>query len=499
MTRSLITGAALLFVAVSLPAQDGIQRGKIKKVDADKSIVTITVDGKDQDFTFSRQTKILGLGKDPGPKDLGDGKIPEGVEVMFKAVAKDGKNYLIGLRIGAGSPKGLKGTPGGKIRRAKIKKIDLGEMVLTLTLDGKDREFPLAENTLVLDTTGKNLKERLKGFKSGAPVFFKTDRRDGKEVIVALKLAAGGPGKGDLPKFDSSKLKPLTELGTEKYQGFQGGLYPDGKNERPKAHEAAGQALARQVRPLNQAGKPDSDGKIVLLSVGMSNTAQASQGFERRLAKARDVNPHVVFLNGAQGGMTAFAIQDPEDGGRGTQYWTTVDERLKDAGLSPAQVQVIWIKQADAGPSQGFPAYAKTLQGELARIVQLLPGRFPNLKLVYLSGRTYAGYARTRLNPEPYAYESGFSVKWLIEQQIKGDPALNYDAKKGKVTAPWLSWGPYLWANGATKRTADGFSWEESDFAGDGTHHAAGGVAKLGNLLLEFFKTDSTTRMWFLR
>src|SRR6185436_19532423 len=144
-------------------------------------------------------------------------------------------------------------------------------------------------------------------------------------------------------------------------------------------------------------------------------------------------NPRVQFVNGAQGGMTAAAIQDPDDGRRGKQYWDTVDQRLQQAGVSRDQVQVIWIKQADAGPNQGFPKYATTLQEELARIVQLLPGRYPNVKLVYLSSRTYGGYAKTPLNPEPYAYEYGFSVKWLIEQQLKGDAGLNYDPKKGAV------------------------------------------------------------------
>jgi hypothetical protein len=196
--------------------------------------------------------------------------------------------------------------------------------------------------------------------------------------------------------------------------------------------------------------------------------------------------------------MTASIIQDPNDKGPGTHYWTKLTGHLEAAGLSPAQVQVIWIKEADAGPREGFPGYAKKLQAELTRIVQLLPARFPNLKLVYLSSRTYGGYAKTPLNPEPYAYESGFAVKWLIEQQVEGDPALNYDAAKGPVKAPWLSWGPYLWANGATKR-ADGFSYEESDFAEDGTHESASGQQKVGQQLLQFFKTDSTTRSWFLR
>lgn len=193
--------------------------------------------------------------------------------------------------------------------------------------------------------------------------------------------------------------------------------------------------------------------------------------------------------------MTASRIQDPAtaDGGK---YWDTVDQRLKQAGLTRAQVQVIWIKQADAGPGQGFPAYAKKLENELARIVQILPKRFPNARLAYLSSRTYGGYATTPLNPEPYAYESAFSVKWLIERQIKGEADLNYDAKKGEVKAPWLSWGPYLWANG-TKKRADGFSYDVSDFAKDGTHHSPAGSEKIGRHMLSFFQNDTTSRSWF--
>lgn len=385
-------------------------------------------------------------------------------------------------------------------RRGKIKKLDVEQRVLSLVVDGKDEEFQLAEEAQVLGASGRNLQERLQGIKEGTEVLFKATKRDGKPVVVALKSAEGG-GRSPLPvlpRVDSAKLRPLTTLGTEKYQGYEGGLYPNGKNERPAAHEAAGLVLAKQVQPLDAHGTPSPDGVIGLLSVGMSNTAQISQGFQQALAGAEDKNPRLVFVNGAQGGMTAAAIQDPDDNGRGTQYWTTVDDRLQAARVSRAQVQVVWIKQADAGPTQGFPAYAQKLQEELTRIVQLLPARFPNVKLVYLSGRTYGGFAKTPLNPEPYAYESGFSVKWLIEQQLKGEPALNYDAQKGPVKAPWLSWGPYLWDNGVVQR-ADGYHPEESDFGNDGTHHAGPGIAKMGALLLQFFRTDSTTRPWFVR
>ncbi len=315
-------------------------------------------------------------------------------------------------------------------------------------------------------------------------------------IAVASTTAQEGIRRGRIR--DTSRLKPLSELGAGEYQGFPGGLYPGGKNERPAGHEAAGLRLARQVRPLGADGKPSPDGKIVLLSVGMSNTSQAFTAFKKLADQDRDKNPHLVLVNGAQGGMTAFATQDPDDRRTGTRFWATVDERLKEAGVTRAQVQAVWIKQADAGPSSGFPQYARTLENELTRIVQVLARRFPNLKLTYLSSRTYGGYAKTRLNPEPYAYESGFSVKWLIEKQLQGDPALNYDPAKGRVTAPWLSWGPYLWANGSVKR-ADGFSYEEGDFAADGTHESPSGQRKVGHLLLDFFKHDPTTRPWFVK
>ena len=81
-----------------------------------------------------------------------------------------------------------------------------------------------------------------------------------------------------------------------------------------------------RVKPGLYRVQASKDGKIVLLSVGMSNTSQASQGFQRVLKTERNINPHFVFVNGAQGGMTAARIQDPEDKASGTKYWSVVDE-----------------------------------------------------------------------------------------------------------------------------------------------------------------------------
>jgi hypothetical protein len=305
---------------------------------------------------------------------------------------------------------------------------------------------------------------------------------------------------------DTSALKPLTDLGKGTYQGFPGGLYPDGTNVRPAAHETAGRALAAQVQPLDADGKPSADGKIVLLGIGFSNTVQSFNGFMQVAKTDKEINPRVVLVNGAKGGRSANMIQNPNDKGKGADYWASVDDQLKTAGVTRAQVQVIWLKETNPAPHEGgFPKYIQTLQAEMTRIVQVIHQRFPTVKLVYVSSRTYGGWAKAQPgrkapgNSEPYSYETGFAVKWLNEQQLKGDPELNYDSKKGPAKAPWLSWGPYLWANGETKR-ADGFSFLRSDFTEkDQMHHSPQGMIKIGNQLLRFFKADTTTRGWFVK
>jgi hypothetical protein len=76
------------------------------------------------------------------------------------------------------------------------------------------------------------------------------------------------------------------------------------------------------------------------------------------------------------------------------------------------------------------------------------------------------------------------------------------DARAGNLnyldgTAPWIAWGPYLWANGTSPRS-DGLTWVVGDLEVDGTHPSTSGETKVGAMLLSFFKTDPTTTGWFL-
>jgi hypothetical protein len=124
--------------------------------------------------------------------------------------------------------------------------------------------------------------------------------------------------------------------------------------------------------------------------------------------------------------------------------------------------------------------------------------RFPNLKVAYLSSRTYGGYTEVGGSPEPWAYETGFSVKWAVADQIAGKPELNYNPAKGAVCAPWIEWGPYMWTDGAKGRQ-DGLVFLREDLGEDGLHPSEQGHEKIATLMMNFFKTDPTTRLWSLK
>ena len=315
-------------------------------------------------------------------------------------------------------------------------------------------------------------------------------------VILTPAVAAFLPNASLASNCDGwqTGLVPLTALGAGTYQGYQGGLYPGGSNTRPAAHDAAGLAIANAIAPLDTFGTADPNGRIVFISIGMSNTTQEFSTFVSAVDNDAYKDPSVLVIDCAKGGQTASIIKNPA-----AAYWDTVRTRLRGRGSSPLQVQVAWIKEANAGPTTGFPAATITLMKDLGSVVRTLKDQFPNVKIAYLSSRIYAGYATTPLNPEPYAYESGFAVKWLIEGQIAGADTLEYDAGQGAVEAPWLAWGPYLWADGLNPRPGDGLAWVCSDFApNDGTHPATGARIKVTDMLLAFVHQDATAQLWYV-
>ncbi len=311
---------------------------------------------------------------------------------------------------------------------------------------------------------------------------------------------------------DTTKV-PLDDLADGCYRQFRGGLYPGG-NVLAGPHLTAGLAAAAQVAPLDVNGQPSASGRYVLISVGMSNTTQefcadGAQGrncqqpsFIAQAAADPAVNhATLVLVDGAYGGRAASSWVSASS----AEYDRIRDTWLTPLGLSELQVQIAWVKVANPGPQASLPAAnadAYVLESSIGQIARALRTRYPNLRQVFLSSRVYAGYATTTLNPEPYAYESGFSVKWVVESQISEMAGGAADARAGSLrydtgVAPWLAWGPYLWAAGSQARS-DGLTWAPGDFAADGTHPAFAARQKVGAMLLTFFKTSPVTRCWFL-
>ena len=312
---------------------------------------------------------------------------------------------------------------------------------------------------------------------------------------VVLALLAARPGAAQNCGNTSTGLVPINDLGAGSYQGAQGGLYPGGTNVRPHAHTVGGLAQAVQIVPRDASGNPaapSAGGRIVFLSIGMSNCTQEFSRFVQ-LAVADPLRaPAVRCVDGAQGGQTAAIIMNPN-----ANFWTVVAQRLAAAGVTDQQVQAIWFKEADAGPTNGWPAYANQLKGEFETILGILRTKFPNARQCYMASRIYAGYATTSLNPEPYSYEQGFSCKWTIEDQIAGLASLNYDPALGPVVSPWVDWGTYNWADGLVPRS-DGLTWACADFSADGTHPSTSGREKVAQALLAFAHSEPTMAAWYL-
>jgi hypothetical protein len=287
------------------------------------------------------------------------------------------------------------------------------------------------------------------------------------------------------------------------YKGQSGGLYGDGRNTPPKALLQRAMAAEEKVRPLNSEGNPVADGKIVLLSVGMSNTTQEFSAFQKMAGESPLKNEHMVIVDGAQGGQDAADWVKPKERFRNEKpsVWEQVERRLKQAGVTPGQVQVVWMKQARRSPAAlgEFPDHAQQLKQDMAAIISRLKKTFPNLRLVYVSSRTYAGHAASQLNPEPYAYESGFAVRWLIEDQMKSAVAAPDSTNASPTAEPVILWGPYLWSDGTAGRKAADLTWTREDFVADGTHPSDAGRRKVAEQLLKFFTTDPTAKPWFTK
>jgi hypothetical protein len=287
-------------------------------------------------------------------------------------------------------------------------------------------------------------------------------------------------------------LVPLSDLGSGLYQGVPGGLYAGGGNQCPFGHEFDGLRIARALAPLDTAGQSDAlNGHVVLIGLGGNNANLQLAVFAGRVSADASRNPRVQFVNAAAAGFDLLDAADPQ-----SAYWDTVATRLRGAGSSPAQAQVAWMTMYVEGTLGDFATSTDSTAKLLTLAIRNARSRLPNLRLLYLTPRIYSGYDDNANLTEPNAYWTGFACRQVILSQVSGD-SLNFDPGRGPVVAPWVDWGPYLWADGMQPRS-DGLTWRCGDYTGNGYVPSQSGRAVFADSLLAYFRHDDVAATWYL-
>jgi len=326
-----------------------------------------------------------------------------------------------------------------------------------------------------------------------------------RPVILFLALVASAFAAA---AEDFSWMVPLNDLRGAPYRwGYYGGLYEDGSNVMAGDHFAAGMARAAKIQPLDADGNPSANGKIVFLAGGAGEAARIMESFKSIAAGDVRVNhDDLVIINAAHDGADyRFWAERP---GGFPRYDIVNSTAVIPSGVSPKQVQVAWLQMVldRPGDTLGIAnADAYRLKTHIAETLREIQRQYPNLQIVYLSSRVYGGYSQVGINPEPYAYETGLSNRWIITDQMEQArmevPEWHHDQRVGLIDyrrgiAPWVAWGPYMWANGATARE-DGLAWFRGDFEADGETLSPSGAVKGGKMLFDFLLHEPTAKGWF--
>ncbi len=301
---------------------------------------------------------------------------------------------------------------------------------------------------------------------------------------------------------DTSFYVPIVDLQADFYLGFQGGLYPDGSNEKPLAHLDSGISIAQSILPVNFDGEIDSvSGKVVMIGLGSVSAGKSFYKFISQYQSAGYTDSCIRIVNAciSDKGMEQMITDDAEE-----FYWKDVNDFLQAEDVKKKQVSIVWLMTTSYVDSiETMSGYIDSLKSKYISVIRKLKDQFPNLKLIYISGLQYGGYVDLEAEnanafAEPAPYYNDFAIKATIEAQINGDTLLNYSGVD--PAAAWVAWGPNLWADGRNLRVYDNLRWlcpGDYDTGADGFLLAGTGEQKVADRIFDFFNSDPTAIPWF--
>jgi hypothetical protein len=324
-------------------------------------------------------------------------------------------------------------------------------------------------------------------------------------TIILISILIAGCSKENNVKIQTSDysngiidktatLTPLNDLGKRKFKGYMGGLYPNGINHPAGTYAKDLLAICRNLTPLDTSGNPSAQGgKIVFASIGWSISGQNLVALKAKTQGNPLTNPKLAFYNFSEGKGQARInnIMNPDD-----SYWDLVATRVKNLHTSYRQVQIIYLESEDSTDNTSFPARPLQVKDELEACFRVFKQKFPNVKLVYLLGRTTTfGNYQNIFNTEPCPYYFGWACKWAIEDQVNGVPGTEY--KGPSIVSPLITWGFYDWAT-STPRKTDGFTWTVDETT-DGLHGNDAGKDSISTRWQNFLLTDRFAKKWYAK
>jgi hypothetical protein len=283
---------------------------------------------------------------------------------------------------------------------------------------------------------------------------------------------------------------PLNDLGKGLYRGYMGGLYPNGSNAPEGIYASDLMKACKRVILLDTFGNSSANGKIVFISLGGSTGGHNMKALQVKTSGNPLTNPDLYLFNcnNGSGQASIGSIMNPKN-----VYWDHVTKVIKGAHSSYRQVQIIYLESEDSSTYIAWPGRPDTVRNMLDSCLRVFKQKFPNIKLVYVLGRTKTFGSKATWNREPSPYYFGWACKWAIEDQINGVRGTEYKGKN--AVAPMLTWGFYQWADSLPRKT-DGFYWRSTETA-DGLHATAQGQDTLSNRFQNFLLTDSTAKIWY--
>lgn len=288
----------------------------------------------------------------------------------------------------------------------------------------------------------------------------------------------------------ANKLIPLNDLKKGTFQDSIGGLYPNGAIVPHGVYATDLYNTCAGIVPIDTFGNPSTKGKVVFISLGGSTGGKNMKALIAKTKGNPKTNPNLKMMNCNQPAQKAplSYIVDPA-----SAYWMHVKSILALHKSSLRQVQVIYLETDDGVTTLKFPDRPNIIKGLIEAGLRTLKQQMPNLKVVYVLGRTRTFNTGTPWNTEPGPYYFGWACKWAIQDQIRKVPGTEY--KGPNAVAPMITWGFYQWADSLPRKT-DNFYWRYSQTK-DGLHANEAGQDTLATRFQKFLLKDQRAKLWY--